>query len=291
MSETAILFLHALSGLHPGSGTALGVVDLPVQRERHTGWPTIPGSSVKGVLRDASRGRAADPSLVAALFGPGSDDSDRHAGALSVSDARVIAFPVRSLTGVFAWTTCPMAWARLERDVAMAGGRIPAAAAVAAGHVGLPPGSPIASEGTAVLEEFAFKATDDASGAASWLADAAIDGGAGKAYAARLAMLPDDDFTHFTRHATEVSARIGLDYRTKTVRTGALFYEEFIPPESLFYCLVFAGKARNGSGLAAEVMMRGLADILPPVVQLGAGETIGKGFCATRLVPGRELRS
>ena len=36
MSDKALLFIHALTGLHPGSGTALGVVDLPVQRERHT---------------------------------------------------------------------------------------------------------------------------------------------------------------------------------------------------------------------------------------------------------------
>ena len=34
----ALLFLHAQTSLHPGSGTALGVVDLPVQRERHTQW-------------------------------------------------------------------------------------------------------------------------------------------------------------------------------------------------------------------------------------------------------------
>ena len=33
MSDKALLFIHALTGLHPGSGTALGVVDLPVQRE------------------------------------------------------------------------------------------------------------------------------------------------------------------------------------------------------------------------------------------------------------------
>lgn len=33
----------------------LGTVDLPVQRERHTGWPTIPGSAPKGILRDRCR--------------------------------------------------------------------------------------------------------------------------------------------------------------------------------------------------------------------------------------------
>ena len=45
-----LLGLHAQTALHPGSGTALGTVDLPVQRERHTHWPTIAGSALKGIL-------------------------------------------------------------------------------------------------------------------------------------------------------------------------------------------------------------------------------------------------
>src|SRR5262249_20146558 len=117
-----LLFLHAQTGLHPGSGTALGTVDLPVQRERHTQWPTIPASALKGILRDACREKAKekpehggsrkkaneeDDELVAA-FGPGKvDDNTAHAGALSLTDARMLAFPVRSLRGVFAWVTCP----------------------------------------------------------------------------------------------------------------------------------------------------------------------------------------
>ena len=32
----ALLFIHAQTSLHPGTGTALGTVDLPIQRERHT---------------------------------------------------------------------------------------------------------------------------------------------------------------------------------------------------------------------------------------------------------------
>ena len=53
-------------------------------------------------------------------------------------------------------------------------------------------------------------------------------------------VLHDDDFTHFVRHATEIVARVALEIETKTVKDGALFYEEFLPPESLFYGLVIA---------------------------------------------------
>src|SRR5438874_9204607 len=95
--ETALLFLHALTSLHPGSGTALGAVDLPVQRERHTQWPTIPGSALKGILRDRCREEARtrhdgsrkkaneEDDLLVAVFGPGKvEEGTSHAGALSV---------------------------------------------------------------------------------------------------------------------------------------------------------------------------------------------------------------
>ena len=41
MPNNALLYLHAITSLHPGSGTALGVVDLPVQRERYVPLQSI----------------------------------------------------------------------------------------------------------------------------------------------------------------------------------------------------------------------------------------------------------
>src|SRR5438874_8114755 len=127
----ALLGLHALTSLHPGTGTALGLVDLPVQRERHTQWPTIPGSAIKGVARDACREhfaltdktdrKTADKqnTLLRAAFGPDTDSAAEFAGAVSFTDARLLAFPVRSLAGVFAHVTCPAVLRRLTRDLEM----------------------------------------------------------------------------------------------------------------------------------------------------------------------------
>src|SRR5438128_1522479 len=147
-----LLGLHAQTSLHPGSGTALGTVDLPVQRERHTMWPTIPGSALKGILRDACRERIANDQtldldnlerfddklderaerkgsrrqradatlLLNEVFGPPAGSSGDFAGALSLTDARLLAFPVRSLKGVFAWVSCRGVLDRLARDAALA---------------------------------------------------------------------------------------------------------------------------------------------------------------------------
>jgi CRISPR-associated protein Cmr4 len=51
--EKKPLFLICETPLHAGSGNDLGYVDMPIQRERHTTFPKIEGSSLKGALRQA----------------------------------------------------------------------------------------------------------------------------------------------------------------------------------------------------------------------------------------------
>lgn len=300
--STALLFLHAQTPLHPGSGTAMGVVDLPVQRERHTQWPLIPGSALKGILRDVCREQAAqarfegdrraanesDADLIA-VFGPGLvDDANAFVGALSVTDARILAFPVRSLKGVFAWVSCPTLLARLVRDGRMGDfttipefpGKIGEGQAACAAQ------SPLLIGDHLVLEEFEFSRVAEAGPIAEWLAgNAIIDDVTRRRFEQHFVILSDDEFSHFVRHATEVVARIGLDYDQKTVRRGALFYEEFIPTESVFYALALAANSRGqAQPMAARQVLAYLQEHLPPVLQVGADETIGKGFCTPNLL-------
>ena len=47
------VFFICETPLHAGSGSELGIVDLPIQRERHTDFPKIEGSSLKGGIREA----------------------------------------------------------------------------------------------------------------------------------------------------------------------------------------------------------------------------------------------
>lgn len=310
MTRGALLGLHAQTALHPGAGTALGAVDLPVQRERHTHWPNIAGSALKGILRDACRGKIAEAGdldeeqlvnaerkmeskkqradntmKLAALFGPPTADSSDFAGAVSVTDARLLAFPVRSLRGVFAWATCPAALERLVRDAELAGSpepfKIPPAFS---NHAVVAPGCPCLIDGRLVLEEFEFKQSPgDVSPVALWVAANLLpNSNAYKATAERfkrhLVLLSDDDFTHFARHATEVCARVGLNYETKTVKDGALFYQEFLPAETLLYAVVLANPARarqiTASGQELLGRLRGYLKQVP-MLQIGGDETTG----------------
>lgn len=298
-AKAELLFFHAQTSLHPGSGTTLGVVDLPIQRERHTQWPTIPGSGIKGVLREACRRRLnagrpheadADPELTAA-FGPPTAEADKHAGALTITDARILAFPVRSLRGVFAWVTCAPALERLNRDLSLVNRdslqKIPTPDKEKAACMAE---SPLLVEGDRLLlEEFEFTRSADADAVAQWIADNAIADEATRTRLRKhLVVLHEDDFTYFVRHATEVVARIGLDYERKTVRSGALFYQEFLPAETLLYALVLASPSRRENDAKdAAAILSYLRDNLPPVLQIGGDETIGKGLCTVRLTEGK----
>jgi CRISPR-associated protein Cmr4 len=301
MNQAKVLFLHAQTALHPGSGSGLGVVDLPIQRERHTEWPMIPGSTLKGVLRDACRRKLSeaqisdsdtDPKLVA-TFGPPTGEAHLHAGALTLTDARILAFPVRSLCGVFAWITCPAVIERLKRDLALIGETAKPAQPVVVddGKVLCQTGSSLlAGKDTVVLEEFDFVRTGDPPTPLADLLAQAVHQSAAGTLKTRLAVLSDDEFGYFVRHATEVVARIGLDYEHKTVRRGALFYEEFLPAETVFYALAIASQSRReGDSTDAASILGFLTDCLPQVLQIGGDETIGRGFCFVSLCDSKEL--
>ncbi|WP_256201277.1 type III-B CRISPR module RAMP protein Cmr4 [Thermoanaerobacter thermocopriae] len=96
-----------------GSGSELGYVDLPIQREKHSGFPKIESSGLKGALRSAFKGDESLRENVEHIFGP--EDGDLYAGAIGFLDARILLFPIKSARGIFGWITCPMFFQGLKR--------------------------------------------------------------------------------------------------------------------------------------------------------------------------------
>jgi CRISPR-associated protein Cmr4 len=54
-----------------------------------------------------------------------------------------------------------------------------------------------------------------------------------------LAIVSDNVFRDFVNYAVEIRTRIRIDQALGTVKKGALFSEELIPSESVFYSLIF----------------------------------------------------
>ena len=299
----ALFFIHALTDLHPGSGSDLGAVDLPIQRERHTQWPTISGSAIKGVVRDSIREKLAVSNklsledadkqpVICELFGPPPlDDANDNAGALAFTDARILAFPVRSLRGTYALITCPSVLRRFLRDARLVDPgvdlNIPPIAAKTAKLASDTVQITRNNTSSVVLEEFRFISATDAGLLQIVKSIANGNDDLEKELSIRLALIHDEDFTYFVRYATTVSTRIRLDYKTKTVADKALFSIETLPPETVLYSVVLAGRSRHQNRSKASGVLASFTSHLGPgacVLQIGADETTGKGLCRVSLV-------
>lgn len=285
----AILYLYVETPLHAGAGSSLGNVDLPIQRERTTQYPMIQGSGIKGPLRSLARQKQlADWEVI---FGPETNNASDFAGALSVGDARILLFPVRSLTDVFVYTTSPDVLARYQRDATRRGPVIsmPKLEQVTAPTALLTPGGSNTHGDTLVLEEFSFtsKQSDVLHAIATSLAGQIFPDETKDAYwreklQRSLVLLPADDFRDFTLYATEVVTRVRLDAQTKTVETGALWTEEHLPAETVLYAPLFATAARkDGATLSAREVLARVQSLISSdsaYLQLGGDETVGHGL-------------
>jgi CRISPR-associated protein Cmr4 len=283
-----MLYVYVETPLHAGSGRALGNVDLPIQRERVTGYPIVQASSLKGRLRAA--GKTKGMPHFEAVFGPDTENADKHAGALSPGDAKVLLFPVRSLKGVFAWTTSVEVLQRFRRDAAMVGIEPDWSTPEAPEEKALISSADLKASEKVVLEEFTFtpKADQVMSQIGQWLAKNALPQTDEYGYwrqelPKRLVILPNDDFRDFVTFSTEVATRIKLDPETKTVDEGP-WSEEYLPTDTLLYAPLMATPPRTESELGSgQDVLEAVKNLRLTRVQLGGNETVGRGSVYLRI--------
>lgn len=294
--QHAALFLYATSPVHMGTGQSVGVIDNPIQRERHTYHPSFAGSGIKGAVRHGFEALGGDKTHLARLFGPESREA-LHAGAVSFGDAQLVTFPVRSLKGGFVHATSPLALARAHRLISL---------------LGEPPEwvIPQVGEGQAVvnnasllsnqdlhLEVFEYRAMSNSTLAAiaGWLADNALPAEPGYSFFRDklrndLVLLSDTDFAYFCQNATLVETHVRIDDETGTAKDGGLFYTENLPPEALLVAPLMASRTRTGKAheqldaLAVMSQMRTLLD--GRVLQLGGDASTGRGLVVSRVLQG-----
>ncbi|TFE74209.1 type III-B CRISPR module RAMP protein Cmr4 [Candidatus Methylacidiphilum fumarolicum] len=126
-SESAIIYLFTRTSLHVGSGGSVGAIDLPIIRERHTAFPIIPGSALKGVFADEwieineNTYQSNDAEIKEHIYQRNTEGKDlfgteEKGGMLQFSEAKLLLFPIRSPKGCFGWITCPLILKRYCRD-------------------------------------------------------------------------------------------------------------------------------------------------------------------------------
>ena len=277
-------FIYALTPIHAGTGKGLGYIDMPIAREKITGWPYIPGSSIKGVIRSHFDG---DPDSIGefnSAFGTSSGDDGVEsgtAGRLVFTDAGILCLPVRSFYGTFAWVTSPFC---LDRFMKRSTGdyHIPNPGN---DHALITTTSALNRDGGKIyLEELDIEAEEleAVNDTARMIADNVFAGNDDwhGIFMSRFAIVDDDIFTFLCDTGTEVNARIRIDDETGTAAQGALWYEEDLPAETILagsvwceeksgilmgkYCnetlsLQLGGKASTGKG-QARIIFGGVND-------------------------------
>lgn len=282
--QARLFHLHTLSALHCGTGQSAGVVDLPIARARATKLPIVPGSSLRGVLRQWVAD--ANPKDAGTLFGPEtiSGDHDSFAGALSIGDAHLLVLPVRCLAGIASYVTAPFILRRYARDLA----RVSTAALPAlprepsAEEAVATPGSANIHNGQLVLEDLDLRARKDPAlnAWAAWIAEAVHPGDAKSRedFVAHFVLLPDSIMDFLAETATEIRARIALNPSTGTVREGALWQEENLPAETLLWGLYAISTSNNPNDSRSETALLDAIPSSDTLLQLGGKAGAGRGL-------------
>jgi len=283
--KTRIFHLHALSALHVGVGQAVGVVDLPIARAKATNLPLVPGSALKGVLRDEFDNKEGQT----ILFGPAKIDKndDAFAGALALGDAHLLLLPVRALAGVMALVTCPFVLRRYREDLGRTGVAALPDVPEVAGEAALLGANPVNMvAGKVILEDLDLAASpSDLAGSWAELIAARVHPG-DTAWQTqlkqRLVVVSDEVFSFLADTATEIRARISIDNSRRVVKEGP-WYEENLPAETVLWGLLAIGPGREIKGsvaldadAAAGKWDAGITGL--PVIQIGGKATVGRGL-------------
>lgn len=296
--QQALVLLTTETPLHVGVGQSIAGLDLPIQRETHTQWPCILGSSLKGALRAHAETRsnlASKANSIISLFGPShgaaaGERDESHAGALMIGDAKIFLLPVRSLQSSFKWVTCPSVLNRFYKDVErLQIGLAKQLFEVKEDNIAI--GN---KEQVLFLEEFRLNQVTQQSEKFDELCKQIIDLTGGESDSRfldiqnQLVIVHDDVFTFLSNNATSVNAHIAIDSHTKIVRNRALWYEESLPPDSLLYFPLVATSSRkkDDSATANDAIQQFRHELFNPTsswLQVGGNETTGMGWCKVNI--------
>lgn len=297
---TSLCRLYAISPIHAGSGSSTSTIDLPIQRERHTNWPHIQSTGVKGAMRAhfrhfGSQERRKDLKVINLIFGSDEQDDwspsrfkdsfDNQAnlpGTASFSDAKLLAFPMRSDTSPFIWITCPAVLERLNADLVFAGHTKADLSKLKPSNdekaIGL--GSNIKNK--VVLEDAVVEVEKDQSLPIGPIKDLLGE------LSDRLLVVHDSLFSYAVESCTEVQPQIKISEKTGATADGSLRYQELLPADSLLYTMVYFSAAHFDTDLKARAIHDFLTQGVKGFLQIGGDMTLGRGICRITWIPGKE---
>lgn len=310
-NNIAILKFYAISPMHAGSGDSVATVDLPIQRERHTNYPCIYASAVKGAMRahfrefiskeeenyvNPDNKFAQVEKLINFIFGSDKDNDEwngklKHEGgndeksveslpgAISVSDAKLLAFPMRSNIAPFVWVTCPTILGRLRKDLefsfsAAGGNFVPFEITGNDAKIIISNENKFKDVKKVIIEDAVVNVVSK---------DPALENFLNKNFSElnNLLLISDDMFGYCVSSCTEIQTNVKISSKTGTADDGSLRYQEFLPSDSVLYSIVNFKSQENkyNVDLKSDIIAKHVKDVIKDFIQVGGDETLGKGIC------------
>ncbi len=284
--QNVIFHLQNLSALHVGTGQGVGVVDLPIARAKATNLPIVPGSGLKGVLRDEWADKIGKENINT-LFGK-TDNAD-HASAIAFGDAQLLLLPIRSFAGTVAYATCPFILRQYKRDLRLdlkvdnldKTAYVTNDSALLIGDKIALEDLDINAKANPMAEQWATQITEQL-----YPQSVADNEDWQTAVKSRFVILPDSVFSFLADTATEIRTRIRIDRATRVVKNGALWTEENLPADSVLWGVIGVSDARDKSGKKADELL----SLLPQAetsLQIGGKHTVGRGLCRLLIGEGK----
>jgi CRISPR-associated protein Cmr4 len=271
------------TNIHVGGGRSASAVDLPFFRETITDYPAIPSSSLKGALRSAGRDllnekiKKDDLDLIF-----GKSDS---IGSLSISDARLLLLPVRSLTTNYKWITCNYVLERFIRDILRTLNKELWKSAKelfdSFQQLDVEEGKFLGNtkENICFLEELEFSKMENSSIDQNLInlimEYIPLSGKIGMTsrFENQFVILHDNDFKWFANYGLNVVTRNVLEVDTKMSKN--IWYEESIPTDTLFYSVLLSENKKTNDKFAEIVKDN--------YIQIGGNESIGQGWVNVKI--------
>ncbi|SHK23318.1 type III-B CRISPR module RAMP protein Cmr4 [Paramaledivibacter caminithermalis] len=308
MDKSFLVLYRVETPLHMGSGTELGVVDMPIQREKVTGFPKLEASGIKGSIRRIFKQK--DDYLTNAIFGP-EDDGSEYSSCISFRDGEILLFPVKSTQGIFKWITCPFVLNRFIKNYNLFLGKNEKFNSIEKNQFYSENKDKDAIE--VILEDFKFqlKRIKECSVLNKIISLIKEDENTpnylkNKIVKEEIIILSDDSFRFFTEMSTEINTRIKIG--DKGIITEGPFTEEYLPIETIMYGFVSVDKFMmderdENTKKEKERLYKKMTEELKAervnefdyvkkvlnknsYIQLGGNKTLGKGI--TQLILGGE---
>jgi CRISPR-associated protein Cmr4 len=207
---------------------------------------------------------------------------------MQFSDAVLVALPVRSFAGLFALVTSPYLLKRYKQTLELCGRDTTLLNEITLGleevcisdnsKLGLQ----IGNNSHVVFEDYRFNIQAHNPHFAAWETSIADHCGVDTAFlGAHLCVVHDDIIEFIMNNLTEVLPGIRIKADTKTVETGALWYAEFLPSETILVGTVSAPSQSFGQNKIQDVDM--LNDVFgnerSRMITIGGKTNTGAGIC------------